>query len=113
MAMPSETVPAGIVGSHLQAGIVELERAASEGHYNTMCVRTLGSAAKVLGQDEVADRAARLLRSGRVQKKSIEAARPLRRFSQAQKFRHQTLQLLLVLKKPRHGQRHEGSDRPS
>jgi hypothetical protein len=63
MAMPSDTVSAGLVRSHLQAGIEELERAASEGRYNTMCIRALGSAAKVLGQDAVADRAARLLRA--------------------------------------------------
>jgi hypothetical protein len=61
MAMPSDTVSAGLVRSHLQAGIEELERAASKGRYNTMCIGALGSAAKVLGQDAVADRAVRLL----------------------------------------------------
>lgn len=63
MAMPSDAASARLVRSHLEAGIAELERDASEGRYNTLCIRALSSAAKVLGQNEVADRAARLLRA--------------------------------------------------
>ncbi len=63
MTMPSNPLSAGFVESHLQVGIEDLERAASEGTYHTMCIRALGSAAKVLRQDEVASRAARLLRA--------------------------------------------------
>jgi hypothetical protein len=47
----------------LEAGIAELEKNASEGRYNTLCIRALGSAAKVLGQHDVADRAVHLLRA--------------------------------------------------
>ncbi len=61
MAMSPDTVAARLVRSHLEAGIVELERDASEGRYNTMCIRAFGSAAKVLGQPEIADRALRFL----------------------------------------------------
>lgn len=63
MAALSDTESARLARSHLEAGIEELERAASEGRYNTLCIRALGSAAIVLGQHAVADRAARLLRS--------------------------------------------------
>lgn len=63
MSMPSDTALAALVTSHLQAGMEELERAARDGRYNTMCIRALGTAATVLGQDAVADRAARLLRA--------------------------------------------------
>jgi hypothetical protein len=61
--MPSDALSAKLVRSHLEVGIAELERDASEGRYNTLCIRALGSAAKVLDQNEVADRAARLLRA--------------------------------------------------
>lgn len=61
--MPSDAVSAKLVRSHLEVGIAELERDASEGRYNTLCIRALGSTAKVLEQNEVADRAARLLRA--------------------------------------------------
>lgn len=50
MAMPSNTVSAELVRCHLQSGFEELERVASEGHYNTMCIRALGSAVKLLGR---------------------------------------------------------------
>lgn len=63
MAMPSDTASARLVKSHLEAGIAALERDASEGRYNPLCIRALGSAAKVLGQHQVADRAVRLLRA--------------------------------------------------
>ena len=63
MATPIDPLPAGLVRSHLEAGIAELDRAASEGRYNTMCIRHLGSAAVVLGEDAIAERAARLLRA--------------------------------------------------
>jgi hypothetical protein len=63
MAMPSDTTSVRLVRSHLETGIEELERDASEGRYNTLCIRALGSAARVLGQHAVADRAVRLLRA--------------------------------------------------
>jgi hypothetical protein len=63
MAMPSDTASARLVRSHLEAGIAELERDARDGRYNTLCIRALGSAAKVLDQNEIADRAFRLLRA--------------------------------------------------
>jgi hypothetical protein len=61
--MRSDTAPATLVRNNLEAGIHELERFASEGRYNTMCIRALGNAAKVLGQHAVADRAFQLLRA--------------------------------------------------
>jgi hypothetical protein len=61
--MRSDAASARLVRSHLETGIADLERDASEGRYNTLCIRALGSAAKVLGEHEVADRAVRLLRA--------------------------------------------------
>ncbi len=60
--MPSDT-SARLVRSQLEAGLAELARDASEGRYNTLCIRALGGAARVLGHYEVADRAAGLLRA--------------------------------------------------
>ena len=51
------------VKSLVAAGIEELEKDANAGRYNTLCIRALGGAAKVLGQHAIADRAARLLRA--------------------------------------------------
>jgi hypothetical protein len=62
MAMTSDAASAGLVRSHLEAGIAQLEREAGDRRYNTLCIRALGSAAKVLGCQEIADRAVRLLR---------------------------------------------------
>ena len=61
MAMPPDKVSATHVRNQFDAGVEELERDASEGRYNTLCIRALGSAARVLGQHNAADRAARLL----------------------------------------------------
>jgi hypothetical protein len=63
MAMSSDTAAGRLLRRHLEAGIGELERDASEGRYNTLYIRALGNAAKALGQHAVADRAARLLRA--------------------------------------------------
>jgi hypothetical protein len=63
MAMPSDSASAKLVGNHLQTGIEELEKAASGGRYNTLCIRALGCAAKVLGHQAIADRAVQLLRA--------------------------------------------------
>jgi hypothetical protein len=61
MVTPPDDVSGSHVRNHLEAGIKELERAASEGRYDTLCIQALGSAAKSLGQHDVADRAVRLL----------------------------------------------------
>ncbi len=45
----------------LKAGIEELERDAAAGRRNTGCMRALGGAARLLGCDDIADRAAQLL----------------------------------------------------
>ena len=63
MAIPTDTESSGIVGSLLQAGIEEVEKAASKGIYNTMSIRALGSAAKVLWHEAIANRAIKLLRT--------------------------------------------------
>jgi hypothetical protein len=63
MAIPSGTAAVTLVRNHLEAGITELEREAGQGRYNTLCIRALGSAAQVLGQQGVADRTLELLRA--------------------------------------------------
>jgi hypothetical protein len=50
-----------IVRGHLEAGIVDLERRASEGGYGQREIQDLGNAARVLGHQDIADRAIRLL----------------------------------------------------
>jgi hypothetical protein len=61
--MPADIASTKLVRNHLETGIAELEREARAGRYNTLCIRALGSAASVLGQREIADRAVRLLRA--------------------------------------------------
>lgn len=48
---------------HLEAGVGELERDAKAARYNTLCIRALAHAAAVLGQNDLAGRAIRLLRA--------------------------------------------------
>ncbi len=50
-----------LVRAHLEAAILAVEAEAAERRYNTLCIRALGNAAMVLGQQRVADRAAQLL----------------------------------------------------
>jgi hypothetical protein len=47
---------------HLEAGIEELEEAAASGRLNTLCLRALAGAARLLGHNRIADRADQLLR---------------------------------------------------
>lgn len=47
----------------LEAGICELERIAEQGGYDTMCIRAFASAAAVLAQSDLAERALQLLRA--------------------------------------------------
>jgi len=61
--MPTDAVSSEPVGRLLHAGIEELERAARDGSYNTMSIRALGNAAKVLRREGIADRSAKLLRA--------------------------------------------------
>lgn len=63
MAITADAVTSGLVDSLLQAGIEELERAARKGSYNTLAIRALGSAAKVLRREAIANRAVTLLRA--------------------------------------------------
>jgi hypothetical protein len=51
-----------LVKGHLEAGVATLEHEASEGRYNTICIRALASVATVLEHSVIAERAARLLR---------------------------------------------------
>jgi hypothetical protein len=61
MPLDSRAIP--LAQSHLEAGIGELERDAEGGRYNTLCIRALAGAAVVLRQQDVVDRAIRLLRA--------------------------------------------------
>jgi hypothetical protein len=61
MALDSRVIQLG--GYHLEVGIEELERAAEQGRYNTMCIRALASAAMVLGQQDVLRRSLQLLKT--------------------------------------------------
>lgn len=63
MAIHPESTFSRLARDHLATGIAELEKEAGSGRYNTICIHSLGSAASVLGQLEIADRAIRLLRA--------------------------------------------------
>lgn len=60
--MSLDAIAMQIAGRHLEAGISRLEGEASEGRYNTFCIRTLACAATLLGRQAVVERAIRLLR---------------------------------------------------
>ena len=47
----------------LEAALIELETAAAEGRYNTICIRSLAGVAALLGQLEVSERATILLQT--------------------------------------------------
>lgn len=59
--MPPDLQAIQFARSHLESSIGELEKDAEEGRYNTMCIRALACAGAVLGQNDVAERAIRLL----------------------------------------------------
>ena len=52
-----------IARRHLDASIREIEQDAKEGRLNTSCIRALANASAVLGQNDMAERALRLLHS--------------------------------------------------
>jgi hypothetical protein len=59
--MPIDAPEIRLARSQLEAGMGELESDAEEGRYNTLCIRAFASAAAVLQQQDVVDRAIRLL----------------------------------------------------
>jgi hypothetical protein len=59
--MHNDTTAFRLANSQLETGIDQLERDAGGGRYNTLCIRALGSAAMLLGQQDIASRAIRLL----------------------------------------------------
>jgi hypothetical protein len=61
MSLDDSAIP--LARTHLEATIGDLERDAARGRYNTSCLRALAGAASVLRQDDIADRALRLLRA--------------------------------------------------
>lgn len=63
MPMPSDAGSTRLSKSLLEAAIKELEQEAGEGCFNTLCLRSVGSAALILGQQAIADRAHLLLRT--------------------------------------------------
>jgi hypothetical protein len=60
--MGIDIVSARLIRIQLETGINQLERNANNRLYNTLCIRTLGHAAKVLGHQEFRERTIRLLR---------------------------------------------------
>jgi hypothetical protein len=60
--MPLDIPAAPLVRRHLEAAAATLERDAAQGRYNTLCIRGLASAATLLGEQAVANRAVGLLR---------------------------------------------------
>jgi hypothetical protein len=63
MTMSLDSAAGRLIRAQLEAGIDQLEKDAIESRYNTFSIRSLGSAAVVLGQQDIADRAAQLLRA--------------------------------------------------
>jgi hypothetical protein len=60
--MPSDSA-IELARRHLDASIREIEEKAKGGSLNTFCIRALANASAVLGQNDIADRALRLLRT--------------------------------------------------
>jgi hypothetical protein len=59
--MTFDIVSARLISIQLEAGIDQLERDANNGRYNTLCLGHFGRVAKVLGHQEICERAIHLL----------------------------------------------------